>query len=206
MGFSRARGCGQGAARHAAHEFREALSLWLGPTLTGLQLESPGRDEVVRLDELRLAALMDRIDCDLALGRHEQVLGPGERPRPRAPVARASPRPADARPLPRRSSGRRTRRVCRGARHAAGGARPGAERRAAAPAAGGSSATTPHWRRRPELPRCADRPRSLPPPRSLPSPRPRPHLHVVGRRSGHDGGACSPSCPSPSSRLRGSRS
>src|SRR5262249_56413121 len=28
-----------------------------------------------QLDELRLAALMDRIDCDLALGRHEQVLG-----------------------------------------------------------------------------------------------------------------------------------
>jgi DNA-binding SARP family transcriptional activator len=59
----------------AAERFREALALWRGPTLAGLQLESLGRDEVARLDELRIAALMDRIDCDLALGRHEQVLG-----------------------------------------------------------------------------------------------------------------------------------
>jgi DNA-binding SARP family transcriptional activator len=59
----------------AAAQFAEALSLWRGPTLAGLQLESRGRDEVAALDELRLAALMDRIDCDLALSRHEQVLG-----------------------------------------------------------------------------------------------------------------------------------
>ena len=38
-------------------------------------LESHGRDEIAQLDELRLTALMDRIDCDLALGRHEHVLG-----------------------------------------------------------------------------------------------------------------------------------
>ena len=43
--------------------------------LPGLQLESRGRDEVAQLDGLRLTALMDRIDCDLALGRHEQALG-----------------------------------------------------------------------------------------------------------------------------------
>src|ERR671936_877121 len=54
---------------------REALALWRGPTLAGLLLESHGRDEVEQLDELRLTALMDRIDCDLALGRHEDVLG-----------------------------------------------------------------------------------------------------------------------------------
>jgi DNA-binding SARP family transcriptional activator/DNA-binding beta-propeller fold protein YncE len=55
--------------------FAGALSLWRGPTLAGLQLESRGRDEVERLDELRITALMERIDCDLALGRHDQVLG-----------------------------------------------------------------------------------------------------------------------------------
>src|SRR5213076_1600714 len=65
----------KGELEHAAERFREALALWRGPALAGLQLESRGRDEVAQLEELRLAALMDRIDCDLALGRHEQTLG-----------------------------------------------------------------------------------------------------------------------------------
>src|SRR5215831_14264962 len=64
-----------GEPESAADQFREALALWRGPTLAGLQLESRGRDEVAQLDELRLTALMDRIDCDLALARHEQALG-----------------------------------------------------------------------------------------------------------------------------------
>src|SRR5881398_1284657 len=65
----------QGELQTAAERFKEALSLWRGPTLAGLQLESRGRDEVAQLDELRLTVLMDRIDCDLALGRHEQAVG-----------------------------------------------------------------------------------------------------------------------------------
>lgn len=65
----------QGELENAAKRFNEALSLWRGATLAGLQLESRGRDEVAQLDELRLTALMDRIDCDLALGLHEQALG-----------------------------------------------------------------------------------------------------------------------------------
>jgi DNA-binding SARP family transcriptional activator len=64
-----------GELERAADRFQQALSLWRGPTLGGLQLESRGRDEVAQLDELRLTALMDRIDCDLALGRHEKALG-----------------------------------------------------------------------------------------------------------------------------------
>src|SRR5438128_3650544 len=64
-----------GELETAAERFREALSLWRGPTLAGLQFESLGRDEVARLDDLRLAALIDRIDCDLALGWHERALG-----------------------------------------------------------------------------------------------------------------------------------
>jgi DNA-binding SARP family transcriptional activator len=64
-----------GDADPAAQLLQKALALWRGPTLAGIQLESFGRDEVAQLDELRLAALMDRIDCDLALGRHEHVLG-----------------------------------------------------------------------------------------------------------------------------------
>jgi len=54
---------------------QEALAFWRGPTLAGLALGSSARDEVAQLDDLRLTALMDRIDCDLALGRHEDVLG-----------------------------------------------------------------------------------------------------------------------------------
>jgi len=63
-----------GELEAGAELLREALTLWRGPTLAGLLLESHGRDEVAQLDELRLTALMDRIDCDLALGRHEEVL------------------------------------------------------------------------------------------------------------------------------------
>jgi DNA-binding SARP family transcriptional activator len=66
---------GDGESEAASRLLQEALALWRGPTLAGLALESLGRDEVAQLDELRLTALMDRIDCDLALGRHEQALG-----------------------------------------------------------------------------------------------------------------------------------
>src|SRR4249920_1548695 len=65
----------EGESDAASRLLEEALALWRGPTLAGLQLESFGRDEVAQLDELRLAALMDRIDCELALGRHEHALG-----------------------------------------------------------------------------------------------------------------------------------
>ena len=64
-----------GELEAAAELLREGLRLWRGPTLSGLLLESHGREEISQLDELRLTALMDRIDCDLALGRHEEVLG-----------------------------------------------------------------------------------------------------------------------------------
>src|SRR5437868_7147317 len=64
-----------GESEAASKLLQEALAFWRGPTLAGLSLESFGRDEIAQLDELRLTALMDRIDCDLALGRHEQALG-----------------------------------------------------------------------------------------------------------------------------------
>jgi DNA-binding NarL/FixJ family response regulator/DNA-binding SARP family transcriptional activator len=64
-----------GELEAAAELLREALALWRGPALAGLLLESHGRAEVAQLDELRVTALIDRIDCDLALGRHEEVLG-----------------------------------------------------------------------------------------------------------------------------------
>ena len=64
-----------GESEGASSLLQEALAFWRGPTLAGLALESFGRDEVAQLDELRLTVLMDRIDCDLAQGAHEHVLG-----------------------------------------------------------------------------------------------------------------------------------
>ena len=63
-----------GESEAASRLLEEALAFWRGPTLAGLALESFGRDEVAQLDVLRLNLVMDRNDCELALGRHEHVL------------------------------------------------------------------------------------------------------------------------------------
>ena len=59
----------------AATLYREALSLWRGPALDDVAFLSVTRHEVERLEDLRLAALTERIDCDLALGRHARLVG-----------------------------------------------------------------------------------------------------------------------------------
>jgi peptide/nickel transport system substrate-binding protein len=66
-------------ARHdeaaaASDHLREALALWRGPPLADFAYESFAQDEIRRLEHLRLSAVEDRIEADLALGRHEQVL------------------------------------------------------------------------------------------------------------------------------------
>jgi class 3 adenylate cyclase len=53
---------------------REALSLWRGPPLADLADEPFAGAEIRRLDELRLAALEDRIAADLELGRHGELV------------------------------------------------------------------------------------------------------------------------------------
>jgi predicted ATPase/DNA-binding SARP family transcriptional activator len=63
-----------GNAADAAETLREALALWRGSALADLAWEPLAQGEVVRLEELRLAALEDRIDADLALGRHGQLV------------------------------------------------------------------------------------------------------------------------------------
>ena len=52
-----------------------ALGLWRGPPLADFAYESFAQAEIARLQEARLAALEDRIDADLALGRQEQLVG-----------------------------------------------------------------------------------------------------------------------------------
>jgi DNA-binding SARP family transcriptional activator len=64
-----------GELEPARRLLREALALWRGPPLDGLKLEAGTQNEIRRLDELRVAAQMDRIDCDLAVGLHEQLIG-----------------------------------------------------------------------------------------------------------------------------------
>jgi predicted ATPase/DNA-binding SARP family transcriptional activator len=59
----------------AAVTLREALELWRGPALADITFESSARDDAARLDDQRLIAVAQRIDLDLALGRHEDVLG-----------------------------------------------------------------------------------------------------------------------------------
>jgi DNA-binding SARP family transcriptional activator len=57
----------------AADALREALTLWRGPPLA--EVDAPfARAERARLEEHRLAALEQRIDADLELGRHPQLV------------------------------------------------------------------------------------------------------------------------------------
>lgn len=53
----------------------EALALWRGPALADFAHEPFALGEARRLDELRLAVVEDRIDADLALGRHGVLVG-----------------------------------------------------------------------------------------------------------------------------------
>ena len=64
----------QGDADAAASSLREALELWRGPAYEDVQYEAFAQAEAARLEELRLAALEDRIDADLALGRHRDLV------------------------------------------------------------------------------------------------------------------------------------
>jgi DNA-binding SARP family transcriptional activator len=58
----------------ASSEFSQALSLWRGPALADVDSELLRRTEVPRLDEQRMLATERRIELDLVLGRHRQVI------------------------------------------------------------------------------------------------------------------------------------
>src|SRR5262245_22491191 len=65
---------GAGSAAHAAERLRRALALWRGPALA--EFDEPfAAIESGRLEELRLACLEERLEADLALGRHAGVVG-----------------------------------------------------------------------------------------------------------------------------------
>ena len=64
-----------GEPHEAAATLRQALALWRGPALADVAGERFAQPEATRLETLRLACLADRIDADLACGRHEELVG-----------------------------------------------------------------------------------------------------------------------------------
>ena len=62
-----------GRPEPAARDLREAFALWRGAPLADLASEPFAQSAARPLEELWLAALEDRIDADLALGRHREV-------------------------------------------------------------------------------------------------------------------------------------
>jgi DNA-binding SARP family transcriptional activator len=74
--FERLVGSARGAEpARASQILRSALALWRGPALGDLAYEPFAQADVDRLEELRLAALEQRIDADLACGRHAELVG-----------------------------------------------------------------------------------------------------------------------------------
>ncbi|NUS12845.1 MAG: tetratricopeptide repeat protein, partial [Streptomyces sp.] len=58
----------------AAEVLREALALWRGPALADVGDAPFAAAQVVRLEELRTGAIEDRVEADLALGRHRSLV------------------------------------------------------------------------------------------------------------------------------------
>ncbi|MEU3627382.1 AfsR family transcriptional regulator [Amycolatopsis coloradensis] len=86
-----------GDAAKASELLRDALDLWRGPAFADIT-DAPFRDpQVTRLTELKTSAIEDRVEAELRLGRHEDVLtelrevidGQPLRERPRALLIRA---------------------------------------------------------------------------------------------------------------------
>jgi DNA-binding SARP family transcriptional activator len=65
----------RGLAVDASARLRDALSLWRGPALADFVYESFAQTAIPRLEEIRLAAVELRIDADLVLGRHDELVG-----------------------------------------------------------------------------------------------------------------------------------
>jgi DNA-binding SARP family transcriptional activator/Tfp pilus assembly protein PilF len=63
-----------GRPAEAAAALRRALELWRGPALLGAAVTEWLRGQAARLEERRLAALEDRIEADLRLGRHADLV------------------------------------------------------------------------------------------------------------------------------------
>jgi DNA-binding SARP family transcriptional activator/streptogramin lyase len=58
----------------ASVTLRDALALWRGPALADLAFEPFAQSEIGRLEELRLTAIENRIEAELALGRQDALV------------------------------------------------------------------------------------------------------------------------------------
>jgi DNA-binding SARP family transcriptional activator len=64
-----------GDPARAATLLRHALALWRGPALADVMYEPFARAEAARLEELRLCCIEAKVEADLALGRHTNLIG-----------------------------------------------------------------------------------------------------------------------------------
>jgi DNA-binding SARP family transcriptional activator/ABC-type branched-subunit amino acid transport system substrate-binding protein/DNA-binding beta-propeller fold protein YncE len=69
------RALARGKPGPAAENAEEALALWRGPALADFAYEAFAQADIARLDELRLSAQEERIEAELALGRHRELVG-----------------------------------------------------------------------------------------------------------------------------------
>jgi DNA-binding SARP family transcriptional activator len=65
----------QGEPQSAADLLRQALALWRGPPLADLAHEPFAQASIERLEEIQLVALEHRIDAELSLGLHAELVG-----------------------------------------------------------------------------------------------------------------------------------
>ncbi|WP_405786079.1 MULTISPECIES: AfsR/SARP family transcriptional regulator [unclassified Streptomyces] len=63
-----------GDPEQAATQLRSALALWRGPALADVGAAPFAAAQAVRLEELRVGAVEDRIEADLGLGRHRALV------------------------------------------------------------------------------------------------------------------------------------
>jgi len=69
------RALARGEALEAADLLRDALALWRGTPLADLAYESFAQVAIGRLEEIRLVAVEQRIEAELALGHHSEMIG-----------------------------------------------------------------------------------------------------------------------------------
>jgi DNA-binding SARP family transcriptional activator len=68
-----------GKPEEASATLREALALWRGRPLEEFAYEPFAETEIARLEELRLRAIEERVEADLALGHHADLVAELER-------------------------------------------------------------------------------------------------------------------------------